>query len=197
MKSQFTIGATALFLLCACEHTGDITEATTVLAKPFQSEAEIASCIRTVMGLEVGRWNYMGTIGQIRGKFRTYEATFVYAAAGPDTWSFKAFGGDVGGDEESAETSYTKLVGTSLISLEDSELNEEGAHNVKSCIGPDAEGRYELWQEYKVPNGNGGFTTAKNMTWYSEHGSYYAEDFITEEGRINSRRSGVTTPIDQ
>lgn len=190
MTKKLLTCVAVILMTTACQ-----TIAETAPAKNNQTNEEIASCIRTVMALEVGRWNYMGTIAQIRGKFRTYEAIFVHAEAGPDMWSFKAFGGDVGGDETSAEVSYTKLVGTTLFSVEDGELTDEGAHKVLSCVGPDAEGRYELHQEYKVPSGDGSFATSKNMTWYSEHGSYYAEDFYTEDGRVNSRRSGVNTPF--
>lgn len=190
MTKKFLICATAILMTSACQSVAE-----TAPTQKTQSDEEIASCIRTVMALEVGRWNYMGTIAQIRGKFRTYEAIFVHAQTAPDTWSFKAFGGDVGGDEASAEVSYTKLVGTTLFSVEDGELSEDGAHKILSCKGPDAEGRYEVHQEYKITNSDGSFVTGKNMTWYSEHGSYYAEDFYTEDGRVNSRRSGVNTPL--
>ena len=173
----------------ACSHTGSLAG-----VEHAQGEAEIASCIRTIMALEQGRWNYMGTIGQTRGKFRTYEATIVNAAVGPDTWSSKAFGGDVGGDEASADIGHNKLIGTALVSMEDGEPNEAEAHQIESCVGPDAEGRYEIKQTYKMPNGSGGYVTSQNMTWYSEFGSYYAEDIRNEDGRIMSRRSGVYTP---
>jgi len=189
MKRPFTISFIALSLIGACSHAGTLSPE----ADP-QSDAEIIPCIRTVMALEEGRWDYMGTIAQVRGTFRTYEAVFVYASTGPDMWSFKAFGGDVGGDEETAEESFSQLVGTSIIPVEDGELKEEEAHKILSCVGPDAEGRYEVQQEYKISIGDGAYVTSKNMTWYSEHGSYYAED-IYNDGRISSRRSGVTTPI--
>ncbi|MEP3889124.1 MAG: hypothetical protein ABJN69_01580 [Hellea sp.] len=192
MRLKFLTCAAGIIMITACQ-----SMAQTTFSKNSQSDEEIANCIRTVMALEVGRWNYMGTIAQIRGKFRTYEAIFVYAEAGPDMWSFKAFGGDVGGDENSAEVSYTKLVGTTLFSVENGELTDEGAHKVSSCVGPDAEGRYELHQNYKVSSGEGTYSTSKNMTWYSEHGSYYAEDFFAEDGRVTSRRSGVNTPFNQ
>jgi hypothetical protein len=187
--SRTLIGAAAALMIVPSQSVAESAS-----AGASQTEAEITSCIRTVMALEVGRWNYMGTIAQLSGKFRTYEAVFVYAEAEPDMWSFKAFGGDVGGDEESAEISYNKLVGTSLVPFEDGALNYDGAHKIHSCVGPDEEGRYQILQEYKVPDGRGAFNTSKNMTWYSEHGSYYAEDFYTQDGRINSRRSGVSTP---
>ena len=190
MTYKTAIGVTAILFMSACQ-----TQENTATVQTVQSEAEIATCIRTVMALEEGRWNYMGTIGQVYGKFRTYEAVIVNAAAGVDTWSSKAFGGDVGGDEASAELGYNKLIGTSLVSMEDGVPNEPEAHKIKSCIGPDPEGRYEIKQEYKMPNGEGGYVTSQNMTWYSEHGSYYAEDIYNEDGRIMSRRSGVYTPV--
>lgn len=189
MNYKIAIGVTATLFMSACQATEN-----TATAQTNQSEADIATCIRTVMALEEGRWNYMGTIAQVYGKFRTYEAVIVNAASGDDTWSSKAFGGDVGGDEENAELGYNKLIGTSLVSMEDGVPNVPEAHNIKSCVGPDAEGRYEIKQEYKMPNGQGGYVTSLNMTWYSEHGSYYAEDIYNEDGRIISRRSGVYTP---
>ena len=159
-----------------------------------QNEAEIVSCIRTIMKLDEGRWAYMGTIARVGGKFRTYEAISIHSSAGPDMWSSKAFGGDVGGTEESAETNLVKLVGTSIVPIENGNPNEQGAIKYLSCVGPDPEGRYEAHLEYKIPVGDGKFDTSKNVSWYSEHGSYYAEDHFNEEGRIIARRSGVNTP---
>jgi len=188
MTYKAAICTTAILFLFACQSTGNA-------AAKSQSDTEIANCIRTVMALEEGRWNYMGTIAQVYGKFRTYEAVIVNAEAGEDMWSSKAFGGDFGGDEASAELGYNKLIGTSLVSTDDGAPNHAEAHVIKSCVGPDPEGRYEIKQDYKMPNGKGGYVTARNMTWYSEHGSYYAEDIYNEDGRIQSRRSGVYTPV--
>ncbi|MEP3889467.1 MAG: hypothetical protein ABJN69_03310 [Hellea sp.] len=189
MTYKTAISITAILLFSACQTAGNMAA-----AQSIKSDEDIATCIRTVMTLEEGRWNYMGTIAQVYGKFRTYEAVIVNAAAGDDMWSSKAFGGDVGGDEKTAELGYNKLIGTSLVSMDGGVPNEPEAHKIKSCVGPDPEGRYEIKQEYKMPNGKGGYVTAQNMTWYSEHGSYYAEDVYNEDGRITSRRSGVYTP---
>ena len=190
MIRKIVIGAAALLAVNACQ---------TVSApkKVNQSEAEIASCIRTVMKLDEGRWNYMGTIARLNGTFRTYETTSVHASAGPDMWSSKAFGGNVGGTEEEAKIGYVKLVGTSIVPIEDGVLQEVAAINYLSCIGPDEEGRYEASLEYKLPNKDGTFDTAKNLTWYSEHGSYFAEDNLNSLGRIVARRSGVNTPAEE
>jgi hypothetical protein len=112
-------------------------------------------------------------------------------------WSYKSFGGDTEVKEADAEISFSKLVGTSMIPMEDGELKHEEAFKYKSCVGPDAEGRYEAWIEYKMPIGDGKYVTSQNMTWYSEHGSYYAEDIYNVEGRLASRRSGVNTPVSE
>lgn len=190
MTQKLLISVATIMMAIACQSAAEAKPAT-----QQQTEAEIASCVRTVMDLEMGRWNYMGTIAQVRGTFRTYEAILVNTKTGPDSWSSKAFGGNVGGDEASAEASHTKLVGTSIFSVEDGKIVQAGEHKIKSCVGPDPEGRYEIHQEYNIPTGDDTFVTSKNMTWYSEHGSYYAEDIYTQDGRINSRRSGVYTPV--
>ena len=93
--------------------------------------------------------------------------------------------------------SHIQLVGTAIVPLEDGELNHEGAVNYISCIGPDPEGRYEANIEYKIPNDDGTSDFVKSVSWFSEHGSYYAEDHINEEGRVVARRSGVYTPAEE
>lgn len=190
MKRKIIV-ATALLFTSACQHTAKVSSATE------QSEADITSCIRTIMALDEGRWSYMGTIARLNGKFRTYETTSVHTSTGVDTWSSKSFGGDVGGDEQSAEIGHVKLVGTSIIPIENGELMEETAIKYLSCVGPDAEGRYEASLEYKLPNGDGTYDSAKNVSWYSEHGSYYAEDIFDTSGRVVARRSGVNTPVNE
>jgi len=202
MKYKTVIAVTALFFTSACQHSNDvmpsdINQTKTNQTKTNQSETDIASCIRTVLALDEGRWAYMGTIARGNGKFRTYATTSVHTATGPDTWSSKSFGGDVGGDEESAEIGYVKLVGTSVVPLEDGVLNDEGAVKYTSCVGPDAEGRYEARLEYTLPHDDGSKLDVKNMTWFSEHGSYYAEDIFYKDGRVLARRSGVNTPISE
>lgn len=189
MYFKILIGTATLLAVTACQASFAAAPQSTK-----QSDAEIASCIRTVMNLEVGRWNYMGTIARVWGKFRTYEAITVNAAAGPDMWSNKTFGGDVDINEADAELSYSKLVGTRVIPMEDGRLVEAEAYKYLSCVGPDPEGRYETRVEYKMPIGDGKYVTSQNMTWRSEHGSYYAEDIYNVEGRLASRRSGVYTP---
>lgn len=184
MTNKTTIAAATLLFIGACQSS----------AVPNQSETEITSCMRTVMKLDEGRWNYMGTIARLGGTFRTYETTSIHASTGPDTWSSKSFGGDVGGTELAAEAGHIKLVGTSMVPLENGELNLKGAIKYLSCVGPDPEGRYETNIEYSIPNGDGTSDFVKNISWYSEHGSYYVEDHINEEGRVVARRSGVNTP---
>jgi len=161
------------------------------------NEKDLSSCLRTIMELDEGRWAYMGTIARVNGTFRTYEAISLHTSEGDSTWSAKAFGGDVGGDEGSAETNIVKLIGNSRVPLEDGEPNHDLATRYTSCAGPDAEGRYETTSEYKIPVGDGTFDYSKNMTWYSEHGSYYAEDHYDGSGRIIARRSGVNTPLEE
>jgi len=190
MNYKTVIAVSVLLFTSACQHQGK-----TAQINANQNEANIAPCIRTVMALDEGRWAYMGTIARLNGKFRTYETTSVHAAAGPDMWSSKSFGGDVGGDEESAEIGYVKLVGTSIVPIEDGELIEAAAVNYLACVGPDAEGRYQATREYKIPNGDGTYDQAKNVSWYSQHGSYFVEDNFNEAGRVVARRSGVNTPI--
>ncbi len=192
MYFKIIISTAALLAAAACQASSAAGP-----EKANQSEVEIISCIRTVAALDEGRWNYMGTIAKVWGKFRTYEAISVHAAAGPDMWSYKSFGGDTEVEEADAEVSYSKLVRTSMIPMEDGELKPEEAFKYLSCVGPDPEGRYEAHIEYKMPIGDGKYVTSKNMTWYSEHGSYYAEDIYNVEGRLASRRSGVNTPASE
>ena len=190
MNLKVCAAAAALLITSACQSVS--TPATTI-----QSQAEIASCLRTVMKLDEGRWAYMGTIARLNGTFRTYQTTSIHADAGPDTWSSKSFGGDIADTEETAETGLVKLVGASIIPMEDGVLQEAQAINYLSCIGPDKEGRYEARLEYPLPNGDGTFDTAKNTSWYSEQGSYYAEDIYNTAGRVVARRSGVNTPASE
>jgi len=189
MKTYVTISLLAISVLQACQEIGSDTP-----QQAQQSEAEIADCVRNIMELDEGRWAYMGTIARRNGKFRTYETTSEHERVGPDTWSTRSFGGDVEVEEADAEASLSRLVGTALIPLEDDALNEEDAVNYTYCQGPDAEGRYEAKQEYRVPYSEDTWLTAKSVVWYSEHGSYYAEDIFDETGRIIARRSGVNTP---
>lgn len=188
MPSKIIFGITALMLCNACQPSEN-----TAAPQGMQNEAELISCIQTVLKLDEGQWAYMGTIARGNGKFRTFETTSDHKATGLDTWAFSSSGGDVG-EEYSGETSYSKLLGTSLIPIEDDELNEEDAVKFTSCKGPDAEGRYEVTREYGLPHMDERRLTVKNMGWYSEHGSYYAEDIIDDTGRIIARRSGVNTP---
>jgi len=184
-----TIAAGAILLVPACSGA-------TVETAAHAQTADLSDCIRTAMQLDQGRWNYMGTIAQFSGKFRTYEAMAVHAPAGKDQWSSKSFGGDVGGDEASAEVSLVLLDGNAIVPIVDGQADQEGALNYQSCAGPDLEGRYEVHIEYKVPSEDGGFNSVKNMSWYSEHGSYFVEDHFTEKGRIIGRRAGVYTPAE-
>lgn len=195
MKNQLAVYAAALLLVSACQNSGDGAPAI-----EEQNEVEIADCIRTIMKLDEGRWAYMGTIARGNGKFRTYATTSVHAAAGPDrpdTWSNQSFGGDVGGEEETAEISYSQLVGTSIVPIENGTLMEDNAVKYTSCVGPDAEGRYEAKLEYTLPHGDGSKLAVNNVSWYSEHGSYYAEDIFYKDGRVLARRSGVNTPAEE
>ncbi len=187
------IFCSAAFLITSACTTSPAMDQVTIK----QSEAEITSCMRAIRKLDEGRWAYMGTIATLNGKFRTYEAISVHAAEGPDIWSNLSFGGDVGGTEDTAETGFVKLVGTSMIPLKDGELNQGEGVKFLSCVGPDKEGRYEARLEYKLSNGDGTFDTSKNVSWYSAHGSYYAEDHYSEDGRVTARRSGVYTPADE
>jgi len=157
---------------------------------------DLSECIRTVMTLDEGRWNYMGTIARLDGGFRTYQTTSIHQSEGDNLWSNRSFGGDVGGDEASAQASFVTLQGNAIVPIMDGKPNRQAAVEYKSCTGPDAEGRYEVHTQYKLPNPDGTFDTAKNVSWYSEHGSYYAEDHFNEENRIVARRSGVNTPAD-
>jgi len=190
MNYKMSIGAAALFMTSACQ-----TISAPRLA--YQSEPDITSCIRQIMKLDEGRWAYMGTIARLNGTFRTYQTTSLHAAVGADVWSSKAFGGDVGGTEEDAETRTVKLVGASRIPIENGVLQEEQAVRYLSCTGPDSEGRYEARLEYQMTNSDGTIETMKNVSWYSEHGSYYAEDIYNEAGRVVARRSGVNTPASE
>ena len=187
-KTTFNITAIAAALL--------LTSACKTSSLPAQSDAEISACMRTVLKLDEGRWNYMGTIGRLNGTFRTYETTSIHAAAGEDMWSSKSFGGDVGGTEADAEIGYIKMVGTTLVPLEDGVLNREGAIQYKSCVGPDPEGRYEAHIEYKISHDDMS-DSVKSVSWFSKHGSYYAEDHTNEQGQVVARRSGVYTPVEE
>ena len=109
-------------------------------------------------------------------------------------WSFRSYGGDVEEDEAEAVASISKLVGTSLVPFEDGRLDEQGAVKYTSCFGPDAEGRYEATHEYSLPHVDDRRLSVKSVVWYSEHGSYYAEDIFEDTGRVLARRSGVNTP---
>ena len=166
----------------------------TAQTEPRQADSDLRDCIRTVMQLDEGRWNYMGTIARIDGTFRTYEATSVHERAGEDSWSSKSFGGDVGGTEEGAQGNRVVLDGNRLVPVVNGERDYGSAIEYLSCVGPDAEGRYEVRTQYKIPNGDDTFDLSRNVAWYSEHGSYYAEDHYSPDGRIVSRRSGVNTP---
>lgn len=192
MTGKIIISSAMIMALGACQTTNQS------MGSNFQqSESELISCIRKTKELEEGRWAYMGTIAQVAGKFRTYEAIFVNRTTGPDNWVSKAFGGDVGGDENNAEEFTNRLVGTMVVPIENGVLNEDAAYRYIYCKGPDEKGRYEARSEYKMPGAEEGtFVTAKNLTWYSEHGSYYVEDIYTSEGVVNSRRSGVMTPLE-
>lgn len=65
-----------------------LSAALTVAACGGQSEPGIAientnsidlsSCIRTVMNLDQGRWNYVGAIARVNGTVREYRATSVH-----------------------------------------------------------------------------------------------------------------------
>ena len=160
-----------------------------------QSEAEIANCLRAIMQLEEGTWAYMGTIAQSKGKFRTFETTSERTILGPDMWKSRSYGGDITGTGGQGETS--KIVGASIISIEDGILQEDSAIKYTSCVGPDAQGRYESWKEYELEPMNGKKVYAKALQWHSEHGSYFAEDIFDESGYTFARRSGVYTPIDE
>lgn len=188
MKHLILINLSAALLLSACQNAAPID------TKPAQSAAERDACIRTVMKLDEGTWAYMGTIARGNGKFRTYETTSVHAAAGPDTWSFRSYGGDVG-EEEGEETSYAKLVGNAITPVENDKLMHDQAVTYVSCKGPDAEGRYEAKLSYRLPHMDDRMLDVDNITWTSEHGSYYVEDIIDDTGRIIARRSGVNTPV--
>lgn len=191
MTSKTILCLAALSLINGCQNPS-----TTAPKKTNQSAADITSCVRTVLKLDEGTWAYMGTIARGNGKFRTFATTSEHASAGTDTWSFRSYGGDMGGDY-SGEISYSKLVGTSLIPLEDNKLMEDDAIKYTSCTGPDAEGRYQVSTEYRLPHMDERFLAVKNIGWFSEHGSYYAEDIFDDTGRILSRRSGVNTPVSQ
>ena len=200
MKYKTAIAVAVLLLTSACQHSDgmvdDMANNIAEINAPAKiSNSDIASCVRTVLTLDEGRWAYMGTIARGNGKFRTYATTSVHTAVGPDTWAMKSFGGDVGGDEETAEIGYVKLVGASVIPVENDVLNEEGAIEYTSCVGPDAEGRYEATLKYTLPHNDGSKLTVNNLTWFSEHGSYFVEDLIHESGHVIARRSGVNTPI--
>jgi len=192
MKHPIFLMTAAIFLMTGCQNSTANTP-----AKSLQNEAKIADCIRAIMTLDEGKWAYMGTIARLNGKFRTYATTSDHASAGTDMWSARSYGGDVEADEESAETSIVKLVGSSIIPVEDGELNEEAAVKYTSCQGPDAEGRYEATQEYSVPGADDQRLSVKSVIWQSEHGSYYVEDIFDNAGRVVARRSGVNTPIDK
>jgi hypothetical protein len=186
-------GVIGLLVLSACNESALENAAT---ERPVQTQAELTDCVRKALKLDEGRWDYMGTIARGNGMFRTYETTSVHKSAGEDMWSHKAFGGDVGGDEASAEAGVVRLVGASVIPVEYGELNEDEAVTYTSCTGPDQEGRYETTMEYTLPHNDGSKLSVKNLTWYSEHGSYYAEDIAYQDGRVIARRSGVNTPAE-
>ncbi len=160
---------------------------------PEQSSADLANCIRTVLTLDEGTWDYMGTIARMNGKFRTYQTTSIHASAGENKWSARSFGGDVGEDYSNV-THYVHLSGTRLIPLEDGTPNEAAALDYKSCSGPDTEGRYEFEFEYSEPFDDDSRLIIKNQTWRSAHGSHFTEDIFDETGRLRARRSGVYTP---
>jgi len=189
MTSKFVCLSAALCLVSACQSSDQSTS--------VRSEAMIADCVRTIMTLDEGQWAYMGTIARLNGKFRTYETTSDHASAGEDLWSARSYGGDGEETEETAEASLVKLVGTSIIPIEDGELDQDAAVKYTSCHGPDAEGRYEATTEYSLPQGEDSILSVKAMVWQSEHGSYFTEDIFDDAGRVVARRSGVNTPIDQ
>lgn len=159
-----------------------------------QSIAEIETCLRTVMELDEGTWNYMGTNAQFRGTFATYQTTSVHASAGPDTWSNMSYGGDMS-PEESNVVSYVRLVGNTLVPLEDGELQEDGRVVYTSCSGPDSAGRYFATLTYDFDIGDGITIYATSESWYSENGSHFQEDLRNEKGRLVGRRSGINYPV--
>ena len=187
---QKTAFATAAFLTTACASVGEQT-----LANTTQPEAEFESCIRTIMQLDEGTWNYMGTIARLSGGFGPYQTTSVHSSAGPDTWSNQSFGGDVEGDE--GDKNYVRLVGNAIIPLVDGKLQHENKLLYTSCEGPDAEGRYASTVEYSMALEDGTRLNAKSTNWASDRGSYYAEFLTDQTGRIVARRSGVTWPVEE
>jgi len=182
-----------------------LSAALTVAACGGQSEPGIAientnsidlsSCIRTVMNLDQGRWNYVGAIARVNGTVREYRATSVHEARGEDLWSSKSFGGDVGGTEDAADITLVTLDGNRIVPIEDDQFDEDAALDFQSCEGPDPEGRYQAEIEYKIPVGDGSFDFVKNVSWYGQQGTYFAEDHFNAEGRIIARRSGVYLPV--
>ncbi|QJB69905.1 hypothetical protein [Parasphingorhabdus halotolerans] len=157
---------------------------------------EKGDCIRKIMQLDEGRWEYFGTIATLNGKFRIYRATSVHTQIDTDTWSSQSFGGDTGTSEDSAKPNLVRLVGDRLVPIIDGTLNLSADTHYRSCSGPDPEGRYQAEVEYRIPNGDGTFDTAHNVSWYSEHGSYFTEFHVNEAGRTVARRSGIQRPAE-
>ncbi len=87
------MAAASTIVLSACNNASN--------GKPADAqtnEADRIACIRTVLKLDEGHWNYMATIARLNGKFRTFETTSIHASTGPDTWSTQSSGGDVGAE---------------------------------------------------------------------------------------------------
>lgn len=178
----------AAIILSACSAQTSETSGEVSSIKPDMND-----CLRTVLTLDEGTWDYMGVIARLDGTYRTFETTSTHAAAGDDIWSSSSSGGDIS-EDYSGETEYHKLVGTWLRPYEDGEAKDEGGVEFTSCTGPDEEGRYAFTLKYNMPLQDGSPIYVTNKTWRSEHGSHFHEEHVDETGRLRARRSGVYTP---
>jgi len=185
----------AALTLAACQTQAQTLDKAHPEVAAAQSVAEIEPCVRKIMEMDEGTWSYVGTNAFFNGHFATYETTSVHASSGPDTWSFRSFGGDTSA-EEASETSYARLVGNAMIPLEDGELQEDGKMVYSSCTGPDSAGRYFAEMTYKFVVNDDVPVYVNQQTWASEHGSHFQEDLRNTKGRLLGRRSGINKPVE-
>lgn len=181
LNSAVIIGITILLSGCgASSSTGDASDT-----------PDLNACLKAVQKLDEGTLKYTGTIARLNGKFGLFETTSVHSRVDENTWAFQSSGGDAYNEE----VSYVRLIGNQMVPLENDEPQMAQALTFTSCEGPDEEGRWTTTSTYSMPDGEDATIYASNLTWTSEHGSYYVEDITDETGRIVARRSGVNEKV--
>ena len=178
-------------MLVALSLSACATQAEPAVSNP---DVDLNACLKQVMSLMEGKFDYTGVNARISGGYNTFITQSTHDPRPDGSWAYTSFGGDM----DAPSTSIVRLVGNQIRTRPDEDGASEAARTFSKCEGPNQVGRITTRSTYELPpvESDPQTLSVDIIALYGEEGAYFTETISDELGNIVAYRSGVSVPTE-